>query len=436
MDAAARRSVVDALCDARRVGAFLVARAEVDASFDASPWLDAAPRSFYFARDASTIVAAGVAAELDAHGAARFDELRENARALGVDAAGGALRCVGAFTFFDGASEPPFAPAAAASFFLPRFLFVREGERASITFCRPADEDVGVDAVRAEAEARLTMPPQAPGKHAFELSPDPRRETAYLDAVDAAVRMIEEGRFQKVVLARCADGAFDGAPPPASTIARTLGRAKAPTTRFLLSQHGQIFFGQTPELLCDVRGGRVTTEAVAGTIAGAAPPEALLASDKDRREHAMVVDGIRERLAPLGLDVGSAPAPELRRIGGLTHLVTPLVVASHATRHVLEVVAAMHPTPALGGAPREAAGAFIRDVEPTDRGLYGAPIGWFAPATGEGTFVVGIRSALLAGGAAHLFAGAGIVRGSIAAAELAETDAKLAPMRAILESLA
>jgi isochorismate synthase EntC len=157
----------------------------------------------------------------------------------------------------------------------------------------------------------------------------------------------------------------------------------------------------------------------------------LLLREKDLREHRLVVDAIRAHLAPFAGELVSPEEPRLRTLVHVHHLVTPIAARLVSDTHVLELAASLHPTPALGGVPREAALALMRAFEGIERGWYAGPVGWF-DARGEGAFVVGIRSALLAGNRATVFAGAGLVNGSVAGLELAETSAKQAAMFAAL----
>ena len=183
----------------------------------------------------------------------------------------------------------------------------------------------------------------------------------------------------------------------------------------------------TPERLVTVDGLRVSCDALAGTQLDR---EALLASDKDRREHALVVDAIAQVLRATGATVEMPAEPGIRALRHLLHFHTPITATLPAPRHVLELAAALHPTPAMGGTPTNVAKDWIAAHEPA-RGWYASPVGWFDTA-GNGELVVAIRSGVLVGDQAHLWAGAGIVAGSDPDRELAETDVKL---RAMMDAL-
>ncbi|MCC6415781.1 MAG: isochorismate synthase, partial [Opitutaceae bacterium] len=200
------------------------------------------------------------------------------------------------------------------------------------------------------------------------------------------------------------------------------------------------FIGASPERLVRVHGGMLTTEALAGSAprgSDSAEDErlgaALLASAKDRHEHQLVLDSIVRRLKPLGLQLELSSEPRLRKLANVQHLHTPVRAALPVGVRVLDVLAGLHPTPAVGGVPREAALAGIRQMENFPRGLYAGAIGWI-DGHGNGEFFVGLRSALINGHRARLYAGAGIVAASQPEQELAETELKFMAMERALFS--
>jgi isochorismate synthase EntC len=158
----------------------------------------------------------------------------------------------------------------------------------------------------------------------------------------------------------------------------------------------------------------------------------LLASDKDRREHEIVVSSTMQALAEVCAEVFRLPGtPRVVPARSVQHLETPLRARLSRAGTVLDLVERLHPTPAVGGFPRDAALALLRELEEIERGWYAGPVGW-TDLDGEGEFAVAIRSALLTGSRASLFAGCGIVADSNPAAEFAETRLKLLPMMSAL----
>ena len=266
--------------------------------------------------------------------------------------------------------------------------------------------------------------------------PPPEHWQALVASVVAGIRSGELG-VEKVVLARAchyvAEAAFDAIPA-----LRRLVRDYPTCTVFALGHADATFLGATPERLAHVHRGAVSTMALAGPIARGATPaedralgEALLSSRKDLAEHAIVVRAVREALAGVCSRVVTDTQPRLHRLPNVQHLLTPIRAQLAPGRGLLDLAARLHPSPAVGGFPCERALEVVRDYEGLDRGWYGGPLGW-VNAAAEGEFVVGIRSALLRGREAWLYAGCGIVADSDAAAELAESEWKLQPMLAAL----
>ncbi len=243
-------------------------------------------------------------------------------------------------------------------------------------------------------------------------------------------------RLQKVVAARVVELDLDR-PFGIDDLACIAGRLRhgMPTcTRFAFLRGGSIFFGATPELLVRRRGRSIETQALAGSIASDPSParrreleRRLLASRKDRLEHDVVVRYLVERLDRSCGGVAPPAPPEVRVLPNVMHLETPIRAALPETvepPHVLRLVRALHPTPAVAGRPTPLALAAIRRSEDRDRGWYAGPVGWF-DGNGDGEFSVALRSCLATRRRGLLYSGNGIVADSDPARELAETNLKL-----------
>jgi len=253
-------------------------------------------------------------------------------------------------------------------------------------------------------------------------------------AVRAALAAIGAGRLDKVVLAREAVVEADRPFPRGELLRRLRGRPGGST--YLYASGG--FVGASPELLVRRQGRVAVSRPMAGTVprGDSASAEAdglarLTGSPKEAVEHRLVVDAVAEGLAKVAdrVEVGR---PEVVRLSTVAHLATEITAdLTGPLPSALELAALLHPTPAVGGSPRDAALAAIATLEPFDRGCYAGPVGW-VDQVGDGEWAVAIRCATLAGRRAHLIAGAGVVPGSDPDAEWAETEHKL---RAMLEVL-
>jgi salicylate biosynthesis isochorismate synthase len=345
-------------------------------------------------------------------------------RSVALDAPD-ALRCYGGVSFDPLPRGAAWAEFGAGSFVLPRFLYERGAGRALLRLRVLPGESLAplLDTLQSARRHLASLGSAAPAPALQEVCLTEDAEH-YRRVVTAALAAIHAGSFEKVVVARSLtlDGvSFD----PWSALDRLGGEH---LVRFAFGRGDGLFFGATPEQLVSFDGRFLQTEALAGSMAAfPGASDVLLASDKDRREHRVVVDAILQSLAPLCARLDAPQAPEIRALRHLLHLRTPIHGEVRGGLHALNLVGALHPTPAVCGLPREAAAAWLQEHEGLDRGWYAAPVGWF-DARGRGAFAVALRSALLRGTSARLFVGAGLVRGSTPEGELRETALKARPL--------
>jgi menaquinone-specific isochorismate synthase len=193
---------------------------------------------------------------------------------------------------------------------------------------------------------------------------------------------------------------------------------------------GNCFIGASPERLISIHNQELATDALAGSaprgknqLQDAKLAEKLLNSEKERREHQAVSNFIVKNLQKLGLNPQKSPL-QILQLSNIQHLWTPIHAQVPSHIHPLDIVAQLHPTPAVAGVPTKIACEQIRLYEMFDRSLYAAPIGWI-DTQGNSEFIVGIRSALITGNHARLYGGAGIVAGSDPDKEFAEVQLKL-----------
>ncbi len=418
-----------------------------------------APERFYWERPADDVAFAGIGAAWVVESAspviagrawrallegAVIDATAEDAGRDAADSMAGPL-LVGGFAF------DPARPATtlwegypAGRLVLPRLTLVTRGATSIVTLNALTSGGDGEDTERMirDAEELLAYTAGARTVSAFVRHGDLRVDdviprAAWEALVADGARTCRDGALRKVVLARAVRARSR---ETLDTVAALrYARAAYPNAYTFAVAHGdRTFIGATPERLARLHDGLADVSCLAGSSArGATPDEdqtrgaALLSSAKDRAEHAVVVDAVRDALAGVCPDLSVSAAPRLLRLPNVQHLYTPVTGRATAGTDVLDLVARLHPTPAVGGQPRAPALDYIRAWEGLDRGWYAAPVGWL-DRHGEGEFVVALRSALVRGDEATLFAGCGIVADSCPAAEYDETRLKLRPMLAAL----
>ena len=401
------------------------------------------PRLHWAAPDGLEIVASGAAARLRGEGPNRFETLREGAdrlfSTLDVDLPAPARpRAFGGFAFHAGHEPaPPWQGFRAAEFVVPRIQLTRTDETTWLTLSEYGpDADPGSVAdelarIRSELAEHPAMQPSGgpPGIAGTRLT-TPHEE--WNEQVRAATDRITEGTLRKVVLAQALEVDLDTALEIPDILER-LRRTHPDCYRFFIEPTSAAgFFGAPPERLVSLSGREVETEALAGSVARGDTPEAdhalmasLLESEKLRHEQGVVVDTIREQLAPLG-EV-RVDDRTVRKLATIQHLRTPIRADLADDEHVLSIVEALHPTPAVGGLPPETAWETIRETETFERGWYAAPVGWF-DAKGDGEFAVAIRSGVASEDTVTLFAGNGIVADSDPDEEWEEVQLKYRPI--------
>lgn len=250
---------------------------------------------------------------------------------------------------------------------------------------------------------------------------------AWQARVGAALAAIESGEIDKVVLSRGVRIALPKAIAPV-TLLRRLTRQHPESTVFAVSNSHGIFLGATPEQLVGLTGGQARADALAGTAWAGQP----LNIDKNTHEQQLVVDAIRQAMEPLCASLHLPPAPQVLQLRDLQHLWTPVSGEVRPGIGLFDLIARLHPTPAVGGWPTEAACEWLRRNGEKRPGWYGGGVGWI-DRKGNGEVAVALRCGLLSAGRIELSAGAGIVAGSQPAHEFGETEAKLATMLGALQ---
>jgi len=348
-----------------------------------------------------------------------------------VAAALGAIEC-------DGPRSPvavgalPFLRSDSAEMVVPAVLVRREADGSMWLTVTASDPTRALDDIHRRLTSRGSDS-EGYGPREYHVSSVMERG-AWCRMVEDAAETVAAGRLAKVVLAREVIVVADRPIRPAE-VARRLRLSHPSCTIFSIDG----FVGASPELLVERSGVLVRSEPLAGTAARprwAGGDEELaprlLSSAKERQEHGLVVDAVSAALAPHCNQLTVPQVPAVVPLGTLAHLGTLIVGRLRSPLPTaLDLVDALHPSPAVGGTPTAAALGYIATVEMLDRGRYAGPVGW-VDGGGDGCWAVGIRSAQIEGRRARLMAGVGVVAESDPEAELAETELKLEPMLAAI----
>jgi salicylate biosynthesis isochorismate synthase/menaquinone-specific isochorismate synthase len=424
---------------------------EIDPGLDLSAAVLAArrPDDRYYCleqpdRGGFALATLGQAAVVEGRGSTRFRDVTRACRELAREAdadfdppspAGPVW--VGGFAFSpDGGMTPEWSSLAPGQLVMPELSLARREGRAWLTVVAVLDPGATSEEAMEKLDERLAELRPAPMPL---LDPDPTTPTRvagaaapqhFEGAVARAVERIAAGELTKVVLARevRAHAAKDYEP---GAIFDGLRYGFPSCFCYLVGTPELAFVGASPELLARREGQRVQTVALAGTRRRSADPavdshlgEQLMQSPKDREEQAIVTRRIERNLDPVSVWVAAADEPVLVKVMNVQHLGTPIRAQLAEPLSAIVVAERLHPTPAVGGEPRERALPLIPALEGLDRGWYAGPVGWTDLAE-DGEFCVALRCALLRGKVAHLYAGEGIVRDSVPAEELAANEAKL-----------
>jgi menaquinone-specific isochorismate synthase len=311
---------------------------------------------------------------------------------------------------------------------VPEVVVGRRGDRAWLT---TVSADLTLAAVPGRPDLDGRPAPHAPRDVAFADGALPPAEWA--GAVAEAVRRITEGRLDKVVLARDLEVTTSG-PLDVRWLLHRL--AEGYDTTWVFAVDGLV--GATPELLVRREKGLVTSRVLAGTIRRSgddthdlALAASLARSSKDLEEHEYAVRSVAEALAPHCSSMNVPEAPFVLHLANVMHLATDVAGVLSDDASSLALAAALHPSAAVCGTPRDAADDLIAELEQMDRGRYAGPVGWI-DADGDGEWGIALRCGVVdraVPSRMRLFAGCGIVAGSDPAGELAESSAKLVPMR-------
>lgn len=326
-------------------------------------------------------------------------------------------------------ANPGWPDGEAARFVLPRVILRQADGHTEISVLGTPEPEARRLIDRIAQAARAESQPAVPLRVVETASPEARAR--WIDAVHEVLGHIGSGAVRKVVLSR--DIVLDaGRPIDAWALLRLVHARDPHGMRFCLRFDAHsAFLGASPERLVTQRGSAISCDCLAGTIARGATPEAqarnaaaLLASEKDGREHRIVLDEILAAITPHVRDLESPAEPRILTLAEVLHLWSPIRAQLREGVGLRELVGALHPTAAVGGSPRLRAMDLIHALEQRPRGWYAGLVGWIGADAAD--FAVAIRSGVVRGNRMTAFGGAGIVRGSDPAAEWDETARKAA----------
>ncbi|WP_086445384.1 isochorismate synthase [Candidatus Enterococcus lemimoniae] len=323
-------------------------------------------------------------------------------------------------------------------FYLPTFLLTEIDGKQYLTMNFSAETE---DALQqkwqqlTEEFASVMETEKVAKKEPAQIKAEEIAVSEWMTVVDDTVAKLREaGPLKKVVLARRME-VKSNQPFQAEVILQNLQQQQTNTYFFVLESDEQIFVGATPECLLKASKETFSTASIAGSVSrGTTETEDdslghyLLNDLKNKQEHKIVVDRIIKELEQMTGTSIQATTPQLLKNRDIQHLYLPIEGKRKKAYRFLKGVQQLHPTPALGGEPKELAIAWLKEHEQLDRGLYGAPIGWVAIKEDIGEFAVGIRSAVFTGAIGYLYAGCGVVKDSQAEQERIETKIKFQPM--------
>lgn len=428
---------------------------------DTDPWTLLAPLQSDGARlmawsapeGTQRFVAVGALAESRPAGPNRFVDARtwwrqfegsntQTTNMSGLPAESRAPLCLAGFAFrVDAARSRAWEAWGDGALCVPEIVVWRDEDGTEATFIvdtQSGDWRESVDSLHRQLKTWMARAEEAsinPARGASALE-NGEAQRQWCDGVVSAQAQMAKGQLQKVVLARST--AFTPAEAqqfdPLGTAAALRDRQTHSTTFLIRRRDGQAFLGSSPEVLVRLQQGHVNTVALAGTRKRGDGAEdnalgvALLESSKDQTEHALVAAAIVDALDPYVAEISLPETPDLVCHPDVQHLRTAITGTLKQESTIFDLVATLHPTPAVGGLPREQAMDWLNNNESLDRGWYAGPIGWIN-ASGDGEFVVAIRSVLMAPNTAAAFAGCGLIADSIPEDEWEESQIKLQTVR-------
>jgi isochorismate synthase len=328
---------------------------------------------------------------------------------------------------------------------IPALTLTYEGTEAKLSLAvhvRPSSNVAPLRALYRRLAGALELGATHPPEEAVNDVPLPRLESGraipsqkrWLSLAQNAIDSISRDELKKVVLSRAVSLKFRGK-VPASIVLKRLIAFNPDSTIFAVKRKGAVFLGATPESLMSVKKGEIEVDCLAAssprnddTVMDESLGAHLLEDAKSRREHQLVVQAAVGALSPISSSIEVPDGPVLKRLTMIHHLYTPVKAKLLDGEDIWAAALALWPNPAIGGEPREKAVNWLHKFENLNRGWYSGVVGLMSGRMDEANLVVGIRSGVIKGGRAVIYAGAGLVAGSEPREEFEETGWKLRTM--------
>lgn len=341
---------------------------------------------------------------------------------------------LGGFSFNDKTTGDKWHSFESGLMVIPKAMLTVDGDECFMTYNVTIEKDTNVKALSSDLKyytRRVHLEDEQKTQQLKSTNSLDYRNWDQL--INKAVKSINNGLMSKVVLARELEAEFNQ-PIDLNEVLNKLVEQQTDSYIYIFDQGEDAYISATPERLVKVDNGELLSTCLAGTIKrGQTANEdeelayQLMNDEKNRSEHQYVVNMIKESIEPLTYSINIPNQPVILPLRTLQHLYTPVTAMLKDSYTIFDLIEKLHPTPALGGEPREVAINYIEENEPFERGWYAAPVGW-VDQEGNGEMAVAIRSALINDNRATLFAGCGIVAESDPQEEYEETKLKFTPM--------
>ena len=350
---------------------------------------------------------------------------------------------LGGMTFTIDKQKDLWSDFSDSEWFIPKFLLFQSKGKSYVVFnsygCDFSEQKIDFDFERLNSYLTKNVS-NSQNVGTIIISSNGKEKNIWVENVNKALKKIDSGEVQKIVLSRQIDLELNDNIKISSAL-EILGKRYPRCYVFAFRKNSSIFFGASPEKLAKISNGWIEADALAGSISRGKSEEedsnlakTLLASKKDLAEQEIVVSFIRDSFSQFCSQVVFEPKPIIRKLPNIQHLWTPIKGKINPNKSIFTILKELHPTPAICGVPWNKALKSIKEMEPHNRGLFSGMIGWFN-LKNEGEFAVAIRAALLKGKKIYAFAGCGIVQGSDPEIEYAESELKLKPIISLFDNL-